>query len=925
MSRVFLWIASAIAIFAASPTAAVASPANEFFESRIRPILANHCYSCHSDKSGKSKGGLKLDSRAAIIAGGDSGSAVVVGKPDVSLMIKAARRKDDVVSAMPPDAPLTDAQVKDLEKWIVDGAAFPDTGSRPKEDPLKHWAYQNVTISAVPIVKATDWPRSDIDRFLLAKMEAAGLKPAPDACSPAAIARRMAFAITGLLPTLAELAEVQTGSAAALEKYADRLLASPAYGERWARHWMDLVRYADSAGHEFDYEVEGAWRYRDHLVRTFNADFPYDRFVKEQIAGDLLPPRVVNGRNEALLATGWWQLQEQPAAPVDLANDEAERLDNMLDVLGKTFNGLTIGCARCHDHKFDPIRTKEYYGLFGIAASSPAARLWANGPALAEQSATLLKLRNQLDAKRAPAKHVPLDDLKIGSGKLLGDFANGLPEGWKLSGDAESVDGLSANLRGVQPGLWSGLLSRKLPAYVRSPQFLLDSNSIDVLVAGDDATVQVVIANYQIIRDPIYNNLKKPINSPEMKWLRFDVARWKGKRVHIEIFSGKVDPIYRIIHTADTAKSQFGLRAVVLSNGTTPPKSKPAVLNVVATEFTKLAVELEKAIPAPERFFGVQDTDGNDTPVLARGDASKPRPELEPRKYLAITRTGQVPATVGSGRRELAEALASVDNPLTARVQVNRVWHHLFGRGLVPTVDNFGLLGDKPSHPELLDYLAHRFVHEHKWSVKKLIRELVLTRAYQMGGGQPPEADAANRLLSRFPLQRLDAEAVRDSILFVSGTLDRTIGGETIPVPHTLAGSGSDGGSSYPPSGPVDGNRRRSLYLASRRNFPNPFLDVFDKPAAMNTFGRRDVSNVPTQALALLNDPFVHGQAKAWTLRLRDLTPEKRVTQMFLEAYSRSPTDAEVKRALAVVGSDNSGWEDLALALFNLKEFIYVP
>ena len=450
MSRVLLRIASAVAIFAAAPTAAIASQADEFFENRIRPILANHCYSCHSDKSGKSKGGLKLDSRAAIMAGGDSGSAVVVGKPDISLLMKAVRRKDEVVSAMPADAPLTDAQVKDLEKWIVDGVAFPDSGTKPKEDPLKHWAFQNVTNPAAPVVKATDWPRSRVDRFLLAKMEAAGLRPAPDA-SPAMIARRMAFAITGLPPTVTEVADVEKGGAAALEKYADRLLASPAYGERWARHWMDLIRYADSSGHEYDYEVEGAWRYRDHLVRAFNADFPYDRFVKEQIAGDLLPPRVVNGRNEALLATGWWQLQEQPAAPVDLANDEAERLDNMLDVLGKTFNGLTIGCARCHDHKFDPIRTKEYYGLFGIAASSPAARLWANGPAIEEQSAKLLKLRNQLDLKRDQPIYVPVDELKIGNGKLLGDFATGLPDGWKLNGDAEAVHGLLANLRGYNP------------------------------------------------------------------------------------------------------------------------------------------------------------------------------------------------------------------------------------------------------------------------------------------------------------------------------------------------------------------------------------------------------------------------------------------------------------------------------------------
>ena len=279
----------------------------------------------------------------------------------------------------------------------------------------------------------------------------------------------------------------------------------------------------------------------------------------------------------------------------------------------------------------------------------------------------------------------------------------------------------------------------------------------------------------------------------------------------------------------------------------------------------------------------------------------------------------------GSGRRELAEVLASANNPLTARVFVNRVWQHIFGTGLVPTVDNFGLLGEAPSHPELLDFLAHRFVHDHKWSVKKLIRELVLTRAFQIQGGPAPEADATNRLLSRFPLKRLEAEAIRDNILAVSGQLDRTLGGEPIPVPHTLGGTGSDSGNNYPESGPIDGNRRRSLYLAARGNFPSVFLDVFDKPASPTTFGRRDVSNVPTQALTLLNDPFLQQQAKAWGKAIRDsnLSPDERVKAMFVAGFARKPSDAEAKRALALVGEDAAGWDDLALTLFNLKEFTH--
>ncbi len=925
MNRAALRPVIALALAFAAPAGGRAAPADEFFETRVRPVLAERCFKCHSDKAGKSQGGLKLDSRAALLAGGDSGPAVVAGKPADSALMKAVRRADDTVSAMPPDGAITAAQVKDLDKWIADGANFPDTGV-VKDDPLKHWAFQPVVNPAVPGVTAKDWPRSDVDRFLLAKLDAAKLSPAGDA-APAVVARRLAFALTGLPPTPAEVAAVEAGGRAGLEKYADALLASPAFGERWARHWMDLVRYADSVGHEYDYEIEGAWRYRDYLVRALNADLPYDRFVKEQIAGDLLPPRVVNGRNEALLATGWWQLQEQASAPVDLANDEAERLDNMLDVLGKTFNGLTVGCARCHDHKFDPMRTKEYYGLFGIAAASPAARRWANGPTLDGHAAALKALRDRVDAGRDPPKPLAAPKLDAGPATVLGDFGDGVPDGWTVVGQTDAVTGGTANLRGRQPGLWSGTLSRKLPAYACSPQFTLAHDHIDLLVAGEDATVQVVVANYQMIRDPIYNGLKKSLKGDDLQWVRFDVSRWKGKRVHVEVFTGKVDGSYRIMHTADTPRSHFGLRAVTLSNGNLPPRPKPVALDPGSPVFAWRAAALERGLPAPERFVGVQDLDGADVPVFARGDANKPRPEREPRKYLAVARTAGAAAKTGSGRRELADAVAGPDNPLTARVFVNRVWHHLFGRGLVPTTDNFGLLGDRPSHPELLDYLAHRFVHEHRGSAKKLVRELVRTRAYQMAGGVPPEADATNRLLSRFPLRRLEAEAVRDAVLAVSGTLDRTAGGEPVPVPHALAGSGSDSGNNYPPSGPTDGDRRRSLYLGSRRSFPSTFLDVFDKPTALNTFGRRDVSNVPTQALTLLNDPFVQGQVRAWTERLgtAGLAPAARVERMFREAYARGPTAAESARALAVVGPDGSGWDDLALALFNLKEFVYVP
>jgi hypothetical protein len=900
-----------------------AQSTDEHFEKKIRPLFVEHCYSCHSDQSKKSKGGLKLDSAVTLKQGGDTGPAIVPHKPAESLLIKAVRRKHDDVSPMPPTKPLSEQQIADLEKWIADGAYYPQAQTS-QDDPLKHWAFQQVTSPAIPNVVDAKWPRNDVDRFLLARMESAKLKPAADASS-LAVARRLSFALTGLPPTLDDLKQIEAGLS--LSNYVDRLLASPHYGERWARHWMDLVRYADSAGQEYDYEFQGAWRYRDYLVRAFNSDLPYQQLVKEHLAGDLMPPRIVKGRNESLLGVGWWQLQEQATAPVDLANDEAERLDNQIDVLGKTFNALTVGCARCHDHKFDPMRTKEYYGVFGIAASSPGLRAWANESALEDISKQLLKLRKQCEGERR-SKPVDVPAISTRDATLFADLSSGVPAGWSLRGDAEVINGDNASLRGLQPGLWSGTLSKQLPAYVRSPQFTLDHEHIDVLVAGEDATVQVVIANYQMIRDPIYNGLKQSIKKKDLYWLRFHVGRWRGKRVHIEVFTGKVDGSHRIMHTVDTAKSQFGLRAVVLNNGKS--LSIPADVALDAQEksdFAAKAVELEKQIPKAERFIAIQDVEGSDVPVYARGDANKPRSDKEPRKFFAIAQVPHESPGGGSGRRELAEVIASTRNPLTARVFVNRVWHHLFGQALVPTLDNFGLLGEKPSHPELLDYLSHRFMHVHQWSVKKLIREIVTSHAFAIASGPAPESDARNTLISRFPLKRLEAEAIRDVILAVSGKLDHTLGGEPIPVPHQLADTGSDSGNNTPKSGPIDGARRRSIYLAVRRNFRSTFLEVFDMPAALNTFGKRDVSNVPTQALTLLNDPFVQEQAKAWAERIQqtNLSDDERIVQMFREALSRSPTESELKMARNLIKDGLHGWHDLAVTLFNVKEFLYVP
>lgn len=908
-----------------------ADPHAEFFEKRIRPVLVEHCYKCHSLESGKDKGGLRVDSREALVHGGGSGPAVVPGDPAKSLLL-AAIKQGDPDTAMPPKGdPLSPAVVKDFESWINHGAVFPAAFATVKKDPREHWAYLPVKDGAPPKVKNVAWPRSDVDRFLLARMEAAKLTPGQDA-TPAELVRRLAIVLTGLPPTLEQQQRVT--SHAALTAYVDELLASSAFGERWARHWMDLVRYAEGTGNEYDYEYQGAWQYRDYLVRAFTIDLPYDEFVREHLIGDLLSPRFTpTGRNEALVATTWWNLGEAATAPVDLANDEAERLDNRIDVLGKTFSALTLGCARCHDHKFDPVSMREYYGLYGMMAASPTARRWSNHEVLDNAAALLVDLRQRAFAELPKRPAVAVAALGLDGQQVFADFTAPLPRGWHIDGQVETVDGASAPYVGVAPGLWSGTWSTRLPAQVRSPGFIIEHDHIDVLASGEDATIHLVLANYQAIRDPIYNGLHQTISggSGTWRWHRFNVGRWKGKRAHLEVFTGVRDAKKNIFATQDKPGARFGLRAVLFNDGgerPVPPGTEALTLAPAGPLTPAISKRMEAIIaslPTPERVLVVGEMDGRDLPIHARGDANKLRSDTAPRTWLAICGT-TAPATAGSGRRELTAALLSPSNPLTARVQVNRIWHHVFSRGLVPTVDNFGLLGEAPSHPELLDWLAHRFVTVHRWRTKPLIRELVLSRAWQLAVAPAPESDAANRWWSHAPLRRLEGEALRDSILAIAGTLDRTIGGPSIPVPHRLGEAGTGGAEYAPSSGPLDGERRRSIYLSVRRNYPNDFLMLFDQPASTGTFGRRDVSNVPTQALTLLNDPFVVTQAAAWGGRIAalELTPQQRVARMFQEAFARTPKADEISAALALVGDQADGWNHLALALINAKEFLYV-
>jgi hypothetical protein len=517
----------------------------------------------------------------------------------------------------------------------------------------------------------------------------------------------------------------------------------------------------------------------------------------------------------------------------------------------------------------------------------------------------------------------------------------GVPSNWLVKGATQLVTPVTAAKWNRQPGVWSGLLSKKLPAILRSQQFTIERDFIDVLVAGRASTVQVVVANFQMIRDPIYNELRKPINDSKLHWIRIPIGRWRGMRAQVEIFAGNVDGSHRILHTHLTEASQFGLVAAIQTDAPELPiPAKVDLRNGLEREeaWGNTVAEFEASIPGVERFIGLSDTNGRDLPSYRRGEPSLASEASVQRSYLIATGHGELKIGSGSGRRELAEAIANDSNPLTARVIVNRLWQHLFGRGLVATVDNFGTMGERPTHSELLDFLANRLIHVHSWRLKPLIQEMVSSRVFWIETGDAPTTDATNKWLSTFRMQRMSAEAIRDSLLVVAGNLDETLEGESVPVPHRFTGTGSDSGNNDAPNGPVDGNRRRSLYLSSRRSYPNLFLDVFDKPSSLTTFGQRDRTSVATQALTMLNDPFVQLQATAWATECikadqRDGIGQAtdRITRMILQAYARPPTTGELRdceiwiKESPVDASELELWSDLAMGLINAKEFVYVP
>ena len=1083
----------------------------KFFERKIRPVLVRYCYECHSAAASEIKGSLRLDSRAALLEGGDSGPAVLPGDVEGSQLILTIRHQ---TLEMPPEEKLPAAVIADFERWVAEGAHDPRDHPPTADEAAglawrgifdarrEWWSLKPVSESELPAAD-TESPSSThpVDRFIEARLAAAGLELNSPA-KPRTLLRRLSLVLTGLPPTPEETHAFEQQSDrhpdssqdAAYTDLVDRLLESPHFGERWARHWMDVVRFAETHGYEWNHEIRDAWRYRDYLIRAFNSDLPYDQLIREHIAGDLLESPRINTEldtNESVIGTAFWRFSE-------LGHDDCVRfpeirydaLDNQIDTLTKAFQATTVSCARCHNHKLDAVSTEDYYALVGVLESSRqvvqtielpgsitqqtkqlqdlkvelrqqlAGEWLAATEALPTELLAALRLKKTAEDEEAETalqqqlhkEKLEVDDFVMALKRIADQqksapvssiwqelkkeyeaeasarvefnaqnfhtwqaFDTDQPTAWRTTGLGLAGDPCSCGdftlpsggedmVSAVLPaGLFTHLSSDRLNGTLQSPWIPTEHKYVSLqLLGGGLSMVRAVVDSCSL--NEYAGGGKRYLDDEDLHWKRFPTSAGPPHRSYLDLTT-KADNVRwpdrpGVAGTEEeklqSPRSWFGVTRVVLHDCEETPQGElshllrlfqhplPQNLDDVVHAYQAVCQgsikawrdgtatdddvswinwlissdlltnsinagrpvvdlvqqyrDVESQIPQPRVVAGMSDHGpGFDSLLLRRGNAEDLGAPV-PRRYLEAIAGPKIFSSQGSGRREIAELIAHQDNPLTARVMVNRIWHHLFGLGIVPTTDDFGHVGDLPSHPKLLDHLAYQFVQQ-GWSVKKLIRQIVTSRTFcqsSVSGAVANQRDPDNRLLHHYPVRRLDSEAIRDTILAVSGRLDRTLCGPSIhpfreePKKHRKL-----------EAGPLDGHGRRSLYLKVTRMEGPKFLELFDLPKPMETRGKRDRTNVPAQALAFLNDPFLIDQSRFWSEKLiarQDESLGARIDHMFVKALGRPPAADERNRIATFVDllgrthqvaageslASSTIWQDVAHMFFNTKELIYI-
>jgi cytochrome c553 len=1060
----------------------------EFFEKQVRPLLLTKCFECHSDQNEESE--LRVDSLAELLAGGTRGPAIVPGKPAESLLVRAIGHGETL--QMPPKKKLAAAEIADLTRWIKDGAAWPGESAKPMavtggsakemvftEAQKSHWAFQQVKEHVVPDIRDSSWCQSPIDRYLLARLEQANLKPAAPA-DKRVLLRRATFDLTGLPPTLEELRIfLADDSPDAFARVVDRLLASPRYGEKYGRHWLDLARYADSNGLDENLAYANAFRYRDWVIAAFNKDKPYDRLVQEQLAGDLLAGSEEE-RIEGTAATGFLCIGAKMLAEDDPVKMQMDIIDEQVDTLGKVFLGLTLGCARCHDHKFDPLPARDYYSLAGIFKSTKTMEnhsvvaVWQERP-LADSAAVsrrdehrqkidakrgeiaglvnsatdeILKVErkrageyllaawrkthlNELLAKAKPLGSLPEEERKKIAGLQLMEmenFARGnvakfttsygegigvlvnqgqLPNFAEYDVAIEKMGTYQLELRYAAAGsrpcriLVNGMLAidgaagKVTGSWNPDTQTWFIEGFVD-LQAGQN-TIRVERADAfphldKLLIAPASGDLVTTANKESQPLNVELVEQWikyleKAKNEPESIFA----PWHAIVAGKESTGTLLGeplpkspselaaayakafdsveeawqkLKASPEGKDTTklpdetreklrqvlyekegpfaPPKGIengfPAELRESLKKQREELAALEAALPKLPEAMAVSDAKPENLRVHIRGShltLGDETPRQFPRILAGETQTALVGVT--SGRLELAQWMTRAENPLTARVMVNRLWQWHFGEGIVRSSDNFGLLGEKPTHPELLDYLAGRFVDD-GWSIKKMHRRMMLSAAYQLSEKSESNGavDPENRLLSHFARRRLEAEEIRDSLLAVSDSLDCRMGGTQLGIENRKYVTST---ANIDPV--VYTGHRRSVYLPVIRSALYDVFQAFDFADPSVAIGKRDSTTVAPQALFMMNSQIASNQSRTLSdlLSQSDSDETARIRLLYERAYSRPPTDSEISRSLAFLERYTSAsiaaskstevarlqaWRALCRVVLSANEFVYV-